>query len=92
MGWEHDLANKIKKINKASQIKSISQSTPFIGTVESEKPLIISIENGDLMYEESEDEIIKTKLFTSRTVKKGDSVVCLPCEGLTEIIAIDVEG
>ena len=39
-----------------------------------------------------EDEIIKTKTFASRTIKKGDSVICLPAEGLGAIVAIDLEG
>lgn len=92
MSWEYDLANKLKEKNDDMKSKSINQSTPFIGTVESVNPLIISIENGDLMYDETENEIIKTKLFTSRIVQKDDSVICLPCEGLTEIIIIDLEG
>lgn len=92
MGWEHDLAKKLKDKNSNVQSKAINQSTPFIGTIESVSPLIISIENGELMYEDNEDEIIKTKLFSGRTLHKNDSVVCLPCEGMTEIIVIDLEG
>lgn len=92
MGWEHELAAKLKQKNTESKSKAISQSTPFIGTIEQKEPLIISIENGELMYEDAEEEILKTKLFASRDVKKGDSVICIPCDGMDEIIAIDLEG
>ena len=88
--WEHELAKKLKEnTNKAKQ-KATNEATFFMGVIEQKIPLIISLENGDLMYEE--DEIIKTKTFASRTINKGDSVICLPAEGLGAIVAIDLEG
>ena len=90
--WEYELANKLKSDVKRAKEKATNESTFFIGTVEQITPLIISIENGELMYEDADEEIIKTKAFASRTLHKGDSVICLPAEGLGTIVAIDLEG
>ena len=88
--WEHELAKKLKENTNKAKKKATNESTFFMGVIEQKSPLIISLESGDLMYEE--DEIIKTKTFASRTINKGDSVICLPAEGLGTIVAIDVEG
>ena len=88
--WEHELAKKLKENTNKAKNKATNESRFFMGIIEQKNPLIISLESGDLMYEE--DEIIKTKTFTSRTINKGDSVICLPSEGLGTIVAIDLEG
>ena len=88
--WEHELAKKLKENTNKAKNKATNESTFFMGVVEQKTPLIISLESGDLMYEG--DEIIKTKTFASRTINKGDSVICLPSEDLGAIVAIDVEG
>lgn len=88
--WEHELAKKLKEnTNKAKQ-KATNEATFFMGVIEQISPLIISLENGDLMYDA--EEIIKTKTFANRTIKKGNSVICLPSEDLGTIVAIDLEG
>lgn len=88
--WNYQLASKLKKENKKAENKATNKSTFFMGAIEQVIPLIISIENGELMYDE--DEIIKTKSFASRTLHKGDTVICLPAEGLGTIVAVDLEG
>ena len=90
--WDYELANKLKSNNKKATEKATSDSTFFMGTIEQVYPLIISIEDGELMFEDAEDEIIKTLAFASRTYKKGASVICLPAEGLGAIVAVDLEG
>ena len=90
--WDVELANKFKSNNKKAIEKATSDSTFFMGVIEQVYPLIISIEDGELMFEDAEDEIIKTLAFASRTYKKGVSVICLPAEGLGAIVAVDLEG
>lgn len=94
MAWEHELAKHLKKENKRIKEKATADATVFIGTVENKNPLIISIEDGQLMYEEAEGEIIITKTFDSRrntaSFAVGDTVICLPTDGLASIVALDI--
>lgn len=90
--WEVELAKKLKSDNEQTQEAVMNQATFFTGTIEQVYPLVISLEGGELMYEDKEDEIIKTLTFAARTHKKGASVICLPAEGLDAIVALDLEG
>lgn len=94
MAWEHQIAKALKQQNRKTKEKATSEATVFIGNVEQKNPLIISIEDGQLMFEESEDEIIFTKTFKARTQETsfsaGASVICLPTDGLQRIVAVEV--
>lgn len=86
---EYDkLANSIKNYSKKRGAKAANAASASIGKIEKVKPLIISTENGEYLYEEAENEIIITKAFYSETKEKGNEVLVVPVGNLNTIAVI----
>ena len=82
------LAKDIKSYSKKRGAKAVSAASASIGKIEKVKPLIISTENREYLYEEIENEIIVTKAFYNETKEKGDEVLVVPVENLNTIAVI----
>lgn len=86
---EYDkLANSIKNYSKKRSAKAANAASASIGKIEKVKPLIISTENGEYLYEETENEIIITKAFYEETKEKGNEVLVVPVGNLNTIAVI----
>lgn len=86
----HKLANTIKGLSGKSKDHAVAEASGSKGVIESVNPLIITTYEGEIRYEEAEDEIIKSKTFAGRTKKKGDEVIVIPIESLDMIAVIDL--
>ena len=82
------LAKDIKSYSKKRGAKAVSAASASIGKIEKVKPLIISTENGEYIYEETENEIIVTKAFYNETKEKGNEVLVVPVGNLNTIAVI----
>lgn len=93
--WQNQIARKIKEGAQQAREKALSDASVFIGTIKQLRPELI-IQIGELMYAESEGEIIKSHTFSKYTpgtnVFAGDDVIVLPVNSLDTICVIDKVG
>ena len=86
--WQNQIARKIKDGAQQAREKALNDASVFIGTIKQLSP--------ELMYAESEGEIIKSHTFSKYTpgtnVFVGDDVIVLPVNSLDTICVIDKVG
>ncbi len=93
MGWEHEIAQRIKNSGRAAKEKAVEEASAYIGTIISVSPLKVSMIEGNATYEE--DEIIQSRTFqkyTTATKKEGVEVILLPVGDINTIAIIDIVG
>ncbi|MEG0430305.1 MAG: hypothetical protein RSA49_04300 [Anaerovoracaceae bacterium] len=84
------LANMLKTQMTKKETSAITIASASIGVIEQINPLKISTYNGQIFYEEEENEIIKTKLFAAKEIKLGNKVLVVPVENIETIAVIDI--
>lgn len=92
MGWEHTIAQAIKDSGDNARQTAVEDASAYIGKIEQLSPLIISLMEGEAMYE-GEEEITQSRTFYEYGADKkkvGTEVIVLPVNGIDTIAIIDV--
>ncbi len=93
MGWEHEIAQRIKDSGKMAKEKAVEEASAYIGTIISLSPLKITAMEGSATYEGNE--IIQSRTFRhyQESVKKvGAEVIIFPVGDVNTIAVIDIVG
>lgn len=92
MGWEHTIAQAIKDSGDKARQSAVEDASAYIGKIEKLSPLVISLMEGEAMYE-GKEEITQSRTFYeygSDVKKVGADVIVMPVNGVDAIAVIDV--
>ena len=94
MGWNHELANKIKGQSASAREKAVNDASAYVAIVKQVKPMVVTIAGGELIYEEKEKEIIMSEAIREMcdasppTLKVGDKLLAVPVDGINTMAVI----
>lgn len=91
LDWHAQIAKELKRRNDESKEKAIEEASGFVGIIESVEPLVVSIMDGALMYED-DDLVVGFALsqYPEGEVRAGRKCIVLPVDGVTTVALIDI--